>query len=149
GLTRTRSAVESLRDLLSRPADADEAAIGRRRAEVTPSAAITETIDLEDALSWFQGALGELYATLDAQGVPATDPAGGIFSADLFTHARGQATIFFPCGGTVRPRGGVPAVAAPAAELATIAHIGPHSGIDIAYATLAAHVAEHALAVEG
>ena len=37
----------------------------------------------------------------------------------------------------------------PAVELATIVHSGPHDEIDRAYGTLAAHVAEHELAVEG
>jgi hypothetical protein len=38
---------------------------------------------------------------------------------------------------------------APAAELATIVHSGPHDGIDRVYGILAAHVAEHGVAVDG
>jgi hypothetical protein len=39
---------------------------------------------------------------LQAQGLLPVEPAGGIFSTDLFTHERGEATIFVPCAGTVR-----------------------------------------------
>ena len=37
----------------------------------------------------------------------------------------------------------------PAAELATIIHDGPHTGIDMAYGTLADYVTRHAFAVDG
>ena len=37
GLTRTQTAVSSLRDLLARPAPPELADIGRRRVEATPS----------------------------------------------------------------------------------------------------------------
>jgi DNA-binding transcriptional MerR regulator len=149
GLSRTQSAVESLRDLLVRSPQAAQASIGRRRVPATPAAAIAERIDVSDALSWYQGALGELYATLDAQDVLPAGPGGGIFSGDLFTHERGEATIFVPCVGTFRPMGRVVALTVPPVELATITHPGEHKGIDLAYGALATYVTEHALAVEG
>lgn len=148
-LTRTRTAVASLRDLLTGPPGGTRAEIGRRSVPATPAAAITETVDVGEALTWYQGALGEIYATLDAQGLAAGTPAGGIFSTDLFTHERGPATIFVPCAGPLRPMGRVDALVVPAVELATIVHRGPHTNIDLAYGTLGAYVAEHALAVDG
>jgi DNA-binding transcriptional MerR regulator len=148
GLSRTQNAVSSLRDLLA-PSNSAPADIGRRRAPAAPAAAIREVVDIGDALSWYQGALGELYATLDVQGVRPDGPAGGIFSGDLFTHERGEATIFVPCAGTVRPMGRVEALVIPPAELATITHNGEDTGIDLAYGALATYVTEHALAVEG
>ncbi|MET7488695.1 MerR family transcriptional regulator [Streptomyces sp. NPDC005538] len=148
-LSRTQSAVTSLRDLLSQPPAAERADLGRRRVEATPAAAIAETVDVKEALSWYQGALGEIYATLDAQDLPTGGPAGGIFSDDLFTHERGRATIFVPCTGSVRPMGRVVPLVVPAVELATITHPGPHTDIDRAYGTLATYVTEHALAVDG
>jgi hypothetical protein len=54
-MARTRGVVESLRALLASPAAASQPAIGRRRADATPAAAITDTVDLGDALIWFQG----------------------------------------------------------------------------------------------
>ena len=50
---------------------------------------------------------------------------------------------------TLHARNDERATTMPAVELATIVHSGPHDEIDRAYGTLAAHVAEHELAVEG
>jgi DNA-binding transcriptional MerR regulator len=146
-LARTQDAVTSLRDLLeNRPASA---AIDHRHRGATPAAAITETVDVTDALAWYQGALGELCATLAARGVTPTGSAGGIFANELFAEERGQATIFLPCERPPRPMGRVTATVIPPAELATILHTGRHSDIDRAYGTLAAYVTRHALAVDG
>jgi DNA-binding transcriptional MerR regulator len=147
-LGRTQRAVASLRDLLA-PAPDVPARIELRRLPATPAAAISAVVDAEDSGTWFQGALGELHATLAAQNVQVDGPAGGIFADDLFTHHRGQATIFVPCGTPVRPMGRVTGLEVPAAELAVIEHSGPPADVDRAYGTLAAYVARHALAVEG
>ena len=149
GLSRTQMAVSSLRDLLGGPAGSETRQVGRRRVEATRAAAIVEVVDIGDALTWYEGALGELRATLSAQGVLPTEPAGGIFADELFTHERGQATIFIPCGGNVREMGRVTTLVIPAVELATIEHCGTHRGIDRAYGDLATYVTKHALAVEG
>jgi DNA-binding transcriptional MerR regulator len=148
-LSRTQSAVESLRNLLVQSPESARESIGRRHVPATPAAAIVETVDVAEALSWYQGALGELYATLDAQGISPAGPGGGIFAGDLFTQERGEATIFVPCVGAVRPMGRVVALTVPAVELATITHQGEHQGIDLAYGALGTYVTEHALAVEG
>ena len=115
----------------------------------TPAAAIGEVIGVADALLWLRGALGELRATLAAQSCRADGPAGGMFADELFADEHGWATIFIPCHGQVRPMGRVTPTTVPAAELATIIHAGPHDEIDRAYGTLAAHVAEHELALDG
>jgi effector-binding domain-containing protein len=103
------------------------------------------------ALDWYQGALGELIATLAAQHIPATVPGGGIFATGLFTEERGETTIFLPCSAPPRPRpmGRVTALGIPEIELATAVHAGPHAGIDLAYGTLGAYVTRHALAADG
>jgi DNA-binding transcriptional MerR regulator len=149
GLARTQTAVASLRDLLEGPDPAVPSGAGRRHVRATPAVAIIETVDVADTLSWFQGALGELYATLAAQDVAPAGPAGGIFDNDLFTHERGQATIFVPTGGTVRPMGRLTPLVIPAVDLATIEHVGPHTDIDRAYGALATYVTHHAIAVDG
>jgi DNA-binding transcriptional MerR regulator len=148
GLSQAQSAVSSLRDLLA-PSTTAVAGIGRRRVPATPAAAIREEVDISDALTWYEGALGELYATLHAQGVAPAGPGGGIFSGDLFTHERGECIIFVPSATTVRPMGRVEALVIPPVELATITHRGTHQGIDLAYGALATYVTKHALAVEG
>jgi DNA-binding transcriptional MerR regulator len=146
-LARTQSAVASLRDLLQKPAPSVR--IGHRRAESVQAAAIMQVVDVKDALTWLQGALGELGGTLSAQGISATGPAGGIYSNAIFTHARGEATIFIPCGIAIRPVGRVVPSVIPAIELSTIVHVGPHTNIDIAYGALATYVTQHALAIDG
>jgi DNA-binding transcriptional MerR regulator len=146
-LTRTQDAVASLRDLLAQPAAA--APIHHRHLPATPAAAITETVDRADALVWYQGALGELRATLAAQFLDPAGPGGGIFANELFADERGEATIFLPCTQAVRPTGRVAPMVVPPVELATIVHLGSHTGIDRAYGTLGAYVTQHALAVDG
>lgn len=147
GLAQVQSAVASLRGLLQSPTSNPQ--ITHRSVEATPAAAITQVLDIADAMAWFRGALGELSATLVAQGVSATAPAGGVYSNAIFTEARGEATVFIPCTRPVRPVGRVIPLVVPAAELAIIEHDGPHTNIDIAYGSLATYVAEHALAIEG
>jgi len=146
-LARIQSAVASLRNLLEHPPPATD--IGRRKVDQVNAAAISEVVDVKDALSWYLGALGELRAALSAQRMISTGPAGGIFSNALFSHARGEATMFIPCDGTVRAIGRVAPRVVPAIELATLVHSGSPANIDLAYGSLATYVTQHALAVEG
>src|ERR1700722_5886716 len=126
-LARTQGAVASLRRLLQHPAAS--APVEHRSVDATAAAAITQIVDVKEALAWYQGALGELYATLAAQRVLTAGPAGGIFSNALFSDARGEATIFVPSGNTVRPMGRVMPLVVPEIELAIIVHVGPHTDI--------------------
>ena len=146
-LARTNAAVASLRNLLEHPAPDVE--IGRRRADEVTAAAISESVHVKDALSWYLGALGELHATLSTQRISPTGPAGGIFSNAIFSHAHGEAMVFVPCDGKVRAIGRVASHVVPAVELATLVHNGSHANIDIAYGSLATYVTRHALAIEG
>ncbi len=149
GLARTQTAVASLRDLLDHPQDPARTDISHRSVAGTRAAAITAVIDIDDAGPWYQGALGELQATINAQALTASGEPGGIYAADLFSNERGQATVFIPCTGQIRPVGRVEGVELPPAELAIIVHNGPHDNIDRAYGALATHVTQHALAVDG
>jgi DNA-binding transcriptional MerR regulator len=146
-LTRTQGAVVSLRDLLEHPSASS--AIEHRTVDAVRAAAITQVVDVKDAAAWHQGALGELYASLSAQGIESSGPAGGIFSNELFAEERGIATIFVPCEMDVRPLGRIAPFAVPAVELAMTVHRGPDNGIDREYGALAAYVTQHALAVDG
>ncbi len=146
-LARTQGAVAALRQLLDGPPAAST--ISHRSVGPEQAVAIVEVVDARDLLPWFEGALGELYATLGAQNVVPVGPSGGVFSNDLFTEERGQATIFVPGPGPVRPLGRVRGAVVPGVDLATILHSGPHTDIDRAYGTLASYVAEHALAIDG
>jgi len=148
-LTRTQNAVAALRDLLDHPQDAARANISHRSVPATGAAAITAVVDNDELGPWYHGALGELHAAVTAQALMASGAPGGIYAEDLFSHERGQAAVFIPCAGTVRPVGRVEALTVPPAELAVIVHNGPHENIDRAYGALATHVTQHALAVEG
>jgi effector-binding domain-containing protein len=110
---------------------------------------VSEVIDVKDAGGWYQGALGELHAILAAQKVAPVGAGGAIYANDLFSHARGQATVFVPCRATVRATGRVTGLVVPEAELAVTTHAGAHNDVDIAYGSLAAYVTDHALGVEG
>jgi len=148
-LTRTQNAVAALRDLLDHPQDAARANISHRSVPATGAAAITAVVGNDELGPWYHGALGELHATVTTQALTASGAPGGIYAGDLFSHERGQATVFIPCAGTVSPAGRVEALTVPPAELAVIVHNGPHDNIDRAYGALAAHVTQHALAVDG
>jgi DNA-binding transcriptional MerR regulator len=148
-LARTQEATASLRTLLQPPADGAPVVIEHRQVAATPALAVREMLDLEDAVSWFQGALGELYAIAAAQQLTPSGQAGGIFASDLFTHERGEATVYVPCAELLRPAGRVIPLTVPPVELAVITHRGPHHDVDRAYGTLGSYVAEHALGVDG
>jgi len=148
-LERTQQATASLRNLLETQTPAAPADLAHRSVAATSAAAITATIDVADAAAWYNGALGEMYASLASQGIEIMAPAGGIFSNDLFTEHRGEATVFIPCDLTFRATGRLEPMIIPAAELATTTHAGSHRGIDRAYGALGTYVAEHALGVEG
>jgi DNA-binding transcriptional MerR regulator len=146
-LAKTQSAVASLRNLLQQPQTSPN--IQHRSVATTTAISITDVLDAGNAFAWYQGALGELYATLKAVKLTAAASAGGIFSNDLFLDGRGEATIFVPFNGDVTTVGRVKQTAIPAVELAVITHAGSHDDVDIAYGALAAYVTRHALAVDG
>ena len=147
GLAQTRAAVESLRQLLQ-PA-AGPAVIEHRSVPATAAAAITAVLDRADALAWWQGALGELHATVRAQGLHATGPAGGVFASELIQQDRGPATVFIPTPGRVRPIGRVTPLVIPAAELAIISHHGSLADADLSYAKLGSYATTHEISVDG
>ena len=129
-LAATRSAVEALRAILERPVAASR--IEHRSVAATPAAAIAATVERDDLLPWWQGAVGELPVTVAAEklltptGVPAA-----LFGFDIFARDRGAATVFIPVHGGVRPVGRVRPATIPAAELAVIRHHGPHDDVDL------------------
>jgi DNA-binding transcriptional MerR regulator len=146
-LSETQRAVASLRDLLEHPSPS--VVIEHRRVPATQAAAITSIVDIGELGPWYQGALGEILATLSAQGVVASGPPGGIYATELFSEERGDATLFLPMTGEVRPVGRVEPISVSGAELAVIIHNGSHDDLDRSYGALATYVSEHAVAVDG
>jgi len=148
-LAKTQEATASLRDLLEPQEEPAAATFEHRRTEATETAAVHDVVDLEDLSSWFQGAFGEIHAVLGAQGLRPVGVSGGIYATELFSHERGECTVFVPASGAVRPAGRVEQLVVPGIELAIARHAGDHRDIDRSYGSLATYVAEHAIAVEG
>jgi DNA-binding transcriptional MerR regulator len=146
-LARTQGAVASLRDLLADPAHL--APVRHRRVAAVLAAAITSVVSAGELEPWFQGAFGELYATVEASGLSPAGPAGGSFATELFSEEKGSATVFVPTRAEVPLVGRVAPCIIPAAELAVIVHAGSHDDVDRSYGALATYVADHALQVEG
>jgi DNA-binding transcriptional MerR regulator len=146
-LLETQEAVASLRDMLQGSSPATP--LEHRSDPALQTAAISETVSLDVLAPWFQGALGELTATLAAQGVTTTGPPGAVVANDFFSEEQGAITLFCPLAETIRPIGRVERLSLPPVELATIVHAGSHSDIDRAYGALATHVSERALGVDG
>jgi DNA-binding transcriptional MerR regulator/effector-binding domain-containing protein len=147
GLAQTRTAVQSLRQLLQPPDGA--AAIERRSVPAVAAAGIGAVVDRADFLAWWQGALGELRATVRAQGLHATGPGGGVFASELLQQDRGRATVFIPVPGRVRPVGRVTPLVIPAAELAIISHHGSLADADLSYAKLGSYATTHEISIDG
>jgi DNA-binding transcriptional MerR regulator len=146
-LAQTRTAVESLRTLLAPPDG--PAAIEHRSVPAAAAAAITAVVNRADFLAWWQGALGELRATVRAQGLHVTGPTGGVFASELLQQDRGQASVFFPVQNSVRPIGRVAPLVIPAAELAIICHHGSLADADLSYATLGSYATTHEISIDG
>ena len=148
-LAETRTAAESLRELIAAPGASPSPDVAFLSLPPAPAAAITGIIAVEGGGSWVFGALAELRAALAAQHAVATGDPAGIFAEELFSEGRGEATVFVPISGTVRPAGRVLETVVPAVELATAVHVGAHDDIDRTYGALGAYVARHALSVPG
>jgi DNA-binding transcriptional MerR regulator len=147
-LAQTQQTVASLRGLLDRPQDAS-LAIEHRYVAATPAALITDIVDTAHVVAWFRGAMGEVAATLSAQGISPAGPMGGIFDAELLNEGEGRVTIFLPSDPLPQPVGRVSTAIIPPAELAVTVHLGSNTEVDRTYGALAAYVTKHALAVDG
>ena len=146
-LEQTRQAVLSLRNLLE-PTSAP-ISVEHRTVRATQAVGIQEVVDLSDLFLWYQGALGELYATVAVQGLLPSGPSGGLFASELFQYERGEATVFVPIARELQTVGRVVPLVVPAAELAVTVHCGPLSTLNDTYAALGTYVSRHALAVAG
>jgi DNA-binding transcriptional MerR regulator len=146
-LCQTQSAVEALRDLLNRPAS--RSAIEHRTVAAQPAMAIREIVKRRDILSWWQGALGELYGLAAARALRPTGPCGGVFTNEILANEQGEALVFMPVHGDARPVGRVEPLVVPGAELAIATHHGPLTTIDLTYGDLGTYTARHEIGVDG
>ncbi|SEM19133.1 MerR family transcriptional regulator [Streptacidiphilus jiangxiensis] len=146
-LAQAQSAVESLRDLLARPARGSH--IEYRTVREQAAIGIREVVDRQDLAGWWQGALGELRGFTTARRLRPTGPMGGLFATGLVEDERGEALVFVPVDGAVRPVGRIGAVVVPGAELAVAVHRGTLQTIDLTYGDLGTHAARHEIGVDG
>lgn len=141
-LDRTRSAVVSLRRLLSpEPAPVQ---VELRSVAATTVAAVEDDVELDAVLGWYAGAMAELDATV---AVPEGAP-GGVYDNALFEVGRGHVLVHVPSHDPPS-RGRVRPVTLPAVELAVATHTGDHDDIDVTYGEVGAWVVTNALAVAG
>jgi DNA-binding transcriptional MerR regulator/effector-binding domain-containing protein len=146
-LKETHAAVASLRALLERP----EAPISveHRAVRQAPALAVSERMRVKEVTAWMAAAYAEIYDGLRAQGLKAAGPAGALWSVEVFTEHEGDATVFVPVAGEVRPVGRARPFVVPPAELAITLHHGAHTDVDRTYGALGTHVAEHEVGVDG
>jgi len=142
-LERTRAAVASLQRLLQPQPTGLRVELRQVTAATVP--AVQATVDLDQVLGWYAGAMAELDAAVPT---PA-GPPGGLYDNELFTTGRGHALVYLPVAEPPHPTGRVHPVALPAVELAVTTHPGDHDTIDVTYGELGRWVVEHALAVAG
>lgn len=147
-LQRTQAATASLRTLLDPSSRSGRFRPEHVSLEAISAAAIGAEIDVEETAAWWRGALAEIQASLDAQGVPVTGTAGAMISDELFSSGRGALTVFIPCQAAFVPVGRTEPFVVPAVEMAMVTHQGSHSDIDLAYGTLAEYVSRQALALD-
>lgn len=146
-LASTRDAVNALRDILARPSTARS--VEYRTVPATPAIGIQQIVDRDDLLVWWQGALGELHATVQAQHLHQGGPSGGLFSGEIFEQDRGLATMFIPVQGSARAIGRVTELTVAPAEIAVMCHHGSLADIDVTWGDLGSYATRHEISVEG
>jgi DNA-binding transcriptional MerR regulator len=142
-LERTRATVASLQRLLQPQPSALQIEV--RQVPTATVAAVQATVDQNDVLAWYAGAMAELNTAVPT---PA-GPPGGLYDNQLFTTGRGHVLVYLPVTDPPPATGRVHPATLPAAELAITIHPGDHDTIDVTYGELGRWVVDHALAVAG
>jgi DNA-binding transcriptional MerR regulator len=145
-LATTADAVGALQRLLA--PDPPRLDVVHRREPARRVTAVEGDVAPDDVLDWYAAAMAEIDAAIAAAGALRTGPPGGRYDNALFTDGAGHACVVVPTDRDVHA-GRVHPVDLPALELALTVHRGPHDDIDLTYGALGAHLAEHALVVDG
>jgi len=157
-LEQTQASVAALRALLTGPAV--RPAIELRTIAAVTALAVREVVDAAELNTWGSEAFDALAAALEAAGLTAAGPYGGLFDGDFFELERSEVTAFVPvtsetglagagAGVGLDPAGRVRLLEIPAVEAAVAVHEGAFSEIDRTYAALGEVVAERAIGVDG
>jgi DNA-binding transcriptional MerR regulator len=148
-LQRTQAAAASLRTLLDPASPGGVTGPEHVSVQAVPAATIGAQVAAEDLAPWWRGALAEIQAVLDAQGVPMTGTPGAMIFDEIFSEGHGAITVFIPSEAAFVPVGRVEPLVVPAVEMAMVTHRGSHSEIDLAYGLLGEHVSRQTLALDG
>jgi DNA-binding transcriptional MerR regulator/effector-binding domain-containing protein len=157
-LEQTQASVAALRALLTGPAV--RPAIELRTIAAVTALAVREVVDAAELNTWGSEAFDALAAALEAAGLTAAGPYGGLFDGDFFELERSEVTAFVPvtsetglvgagAGVGLDPAGRVRLLEIPVVEAAVAVHEGAFSEIDRTYAALGEVVAERAIGVDG
>ncbi|MDH6283335.1 MerR family transcriptional regulator [Prescottella agglutinans] len=146
-LASTRDAVNALRDILIRPEVTPT--VEYRTAPATSAIGVQQIVDRDDLQVWWQGALGELHATVTAQHLHQIGPSGGLFDTEIFHQDRGLATVVVPVDASNRTIGRITNLVIPPAELAIMPHHGSLADIDVTWGQLGSFATRHEISVEG
>ena len=138
-LLETREAVAALRELIA-PDDL-RTRIAVREEPTMAAVVITQTVRLDDIVTWWNGATRELDDALRAAGVVAKGPLGGLYDHALFADEEGEATVWLPLDGTVAESGRIAMTQIAGGAFAVAVHDGPDARIDETYAALGTYVA--------
>jgi DNA-binding transcriptional MerR regulator len=145
-LAATTDAVRTLQRLLA--PDPPRLQVDHRHQPARRVTGIVGDVPRDGVLDWYAAAMAEIDGAVAASGARVTGPPAGLYDNALFTRDAGRATVFVPTDSVVHS-GRVGPVELPARELAVTVHVGPHDDIDLTYGALGAHLAEHALVVDG
>ena len=157
-LEQTQASVAALRALLTGPAV--RPVIELRTIAAVTALAVREVVDAAELNTWGSEAFDALAAALEAAGLTAAGPYGGLFDGDFFELERSEVTAFVPvtsetglagagAGVGLDPAGRVRLLEIPTVEAAVAVHEGAFSEIDRTYAALGEVVAERAIGVDG
>lgn len=143
-LVATHQAVGALQRLLAPM----PVAVEYRQVPARTVTAVADDVDQDGVLDWYGPAMARIDAAVAAAGARTVGPPGGCYDNTLFTSGFGHVVVHVP---TDRPVAGdgVGPLELPATELAVTVHHGEHHDIDVTYAALGRHLAEHALTVDG
>lgn len=146
-LRETKDAVTALRRLLN-PVPGPTPVVVRHEP-ATSVWSISSVIDIGDIRRWFTTTLHQLRDAIDLSGTPAHGPPGGLYERELFTEARGHATLFIPVPHTSHHPDTVQATVLAPAEVAVLTHPGSHDDLSRSYGLLGSYVHEHLISQHG
>jgi DNA-binding transcriptional MerR regulator len=154
-LEQTQASVAALRALLTGPAV--RPVIELRTIAAVTALAVRAVVNAAELNEWGSEAFDALAAALEAAGLTAAGPYGGLFHGDFFELERSEVTAFVPVapvggglgGDGLDPDGPVLLLEIPSVEAAVGVHEGAFSEIDRTYAALGEVVAERAIGTGG